>query len=194
MSLWKNTLFVLLCVTLAGCATPKPAMIDYDRSVNFSQYQTFSFFTEPQTAPDEAPTDYDPLLAQHFKAAIRREMSALGYQEVTDTPQLWVNYLTNVTSRQDIRSSPFRFNVGFGHFSRNTAVSLGFPVVGAPVEQVNYQVGTLVIEVIDVAAKRVIWQGGVEGRLSRKAMQQPQQAIDETVNLIFQRYPTRLGS
>lgn len=192
-----TTLFLLAAVVgLASCASPRQANIDYDRTVDFSQYQTFAFY-QAAAAPagdseQAAKPAYDPLLDQHFKAAISREMTALGYRLDESAPQLLVNYQTNVENREDIRSSPFTINAGYGYFGRNSAFSFGFPLYGGGVEKVNYKVGTILIDVIDANAKRVIWQGVLEGRLSNKAMQNPQQAINDSVALIYQRYPTRL--
>lgn len=185
-------LFLLAAVVgLASCASPRQANIDYDRTVDFSQYQTFAFYQEATATPADKPA-YDPLLDQHFKAAITREMTALGYRLDETAPQLLVNYQTNVENREDVRSSPFSINAGYGYFGRNSAFSFGFPLFGGRVEKVNYKVGTILIDVIDTNAKRVVWQGVLEGRLSNKAMQNPQQAINDSVALIYQRYPTRL--
>lgn len=193
MKLLPTALLLFASLLLVACAgSPRQANIDYDRSVNFSQYQRFAFYQAPPAEGEEAAKPaYDPLLEQHFKTAISGEMTALGYTLDETAPQLLVNYLTNVENRQDVRSSPFSVNTGFGFFGRNSAFSVGFPLYGG-VEKVDYKVGSVLIEVIDASANRVIWQGMLEGRLSNKAMQQPQQAINDTVNLIFQRYPTRL--
>jgi hypothetical protein len=194
---YLKKLFLLTAVVgLASCTSPRQANIDYDRTVDFSQYQTFAFYQEAAAPAADSEQDakpaYDPLLDQHFKAAITSEMAALGYRLDEAAPQLLVNYQTNIENREDVRSSPFRINAGYGYFGRNSAVSFGFPLYGGGVEKVNYKVGTILIDVIDTNAKRVVWQGVLEGRLSNKAMQNPQQAINDSVALIYQRYPTRL--
>lgn len=193
------SLLAVATLILAACASPKKANIDYDTKVNFAQYQTFAFYQgtakQAETAPeqtDNAQTPaYDPLVDQHFKQAISREMASLGYRYDEQAPQLLVNYTTNVENRQDLRSSPLRVNAGYGFFGRNSAFSLGFPLLGG-VETKHYQVGSVLIDVIDASANRLIWQGMLEGKLNRKALQQPEQAINESVALIFQSYPTRL--
>jgi hypothetical protein len=193
----KKLVLLAAVLGLASCSSPRQANIDYDRTVDFSQYQTFAFY-QPAADPPAADSSqtakpaYDPLLDQHFKAAITREMTALGYRLDEVTPQLLVNYQTNVENREDVRSSPFSINAGYGYYGRNSAFSFGFPLFGGSVEKVNYKVGTILIHVIDANAKRVVWQGMLEGRLSNKAMQNPQQAINDSVALIYQRYPTRL--
>ncbi|WP_449359695.1 DUF4136 domain-containing protein [Alishewanella longhuensis] len=76
---------------------------------------------------------------------------------------------------------------------RNSALSLGFPIFGG-VETTRYKVGSVLIDVIDASANRLIWQGMVEGKLTSKALQQPEQAINDAVAVIYQSYPTRLSS
>lgn len=197
----KSVLLLTTAVLLlAACASPKQASIDYDRNVDFKQFQTFAFYTPAEPAPakdttekakdDKAPA-YNPLVEQHFKAAIRREMTALGYQYSEQSPQLLVNYTTNVENREDVRSSPFSINAGYGFFGRNSALSLGFPLFGG-VETNRYKVGSVLIDVIDASANRLIWQGMLEGKLTSQALKNPEQSINDTVAAIYQRYPTKL--
>lgn len=195
------TMLAAALVLLSACASPKKANIDYDKNVNFSQYQTFAFYqaTTDSAEPTADAADaakkpaYDPLVDQHFKTAIRREMTALGYRYDEQAPQLLVNYTTNVENREDVRSSPFSINAGYGFFGRNSALSLGFPLFGG-VETNRYKVGSVLIDVIDASANRLIWQGMVEGKLTSAALKNPEKSINETVTLIYQSYPTRLAN
>jgi hypothetical protein len=57
------------------------------------------------------------------------------------------------------------------------------------VETVNYQVGTLAIDLVDAAKQQLVWQGTAEGRISKKAMENPGPAIDSVVSEIFAKYP-----
>ena len=120
-------------------------------------------------------------------------MTALGYRYDEQAPQLLVNYTTNVENREDVRSSPFSINAGYGFFGRNSALSLGFPLFGG-VETNRYKVGSVLIDVIDASANRLVWQGMVEGKLTSAALKDPEKSINETVTLIYQSYPTRLSS
>ncbi|KKO45336.1 hypothetical protein WG68_11485 [Arsukibacterium ikkense] len=199
-----TALTVLLA--LSACSSPRQATVDFDRNVNFQQYQTYGFYqaepaaqraaTEPLTgevAADDADVKaYTTLLDQHFRTAIRAEMAALGYQYSEQNPNLLVNYMSNVETRTDVRSSPFSVNAGFGHYGRNSSFMFGVPLFGNQLEKKDYKVGTVTIDVVDASAKRVVWQGLLEGRLTSKAMANPQQAISDTVQLIYQSYPTRL--
>ncbi|WP_333609328.1 DUF4136 domain-containing protein [Arsukibacterium sp.] len=201
VSLFQTGFIAACMLLLTACANPRPAIVDYDKTVDFSRYQTYAFYV-PAEAVVTAESDkseaskqaaeYHSLLDQHFKAAIEREMSALGYRLVADNPQLLVNYLSNVEQRTDVRSSPFQVSANYGYVGSRTGLFLGIPLFGRAVEQHEYKVGTVTIDLIDAAEQRLIWQGLLEGRLSNKALQQPQQAISNTVNQIYQRFPTRL--
>jgi hypothetical protein len=206
-----------LILGLTACSSPRQATVDFDRNVNFQQYQTYGFYqAEPveqtkdqQTAAATAPLTeatnadtinnaeaeaYTSLLDQHFKTAINAEMAALGYQYSEQNPQLLVNYMSNVETRSDVRSSPFSINAGYGYYSRSSSVMFGIPLFGNQLEKTNYKVGTVTIDVIDASEQRLVWQGLVDGRLTKKAMANPQQAISDTVQLIYQHYPTRLAT
>ncbi|MDP4528200.1 DUF4136 domain-containing protein [Alkalimonas delamerensis] len=178
---------VLALLILTGCASKPEPRIDYARDVNFAQYQTFGFFENPETNTAE----YQSLLTDHFKSALRREMEALGYRYQAEEPQLLLNFASITEDRTDIRSSPFRANVGFGRYGYRSAWHLGFPIYQSDIETVHYKQGTVRIDLVDAAQNRLIWQGVQEGRLTRDALKNPKQAVDETVALIFQRFPTR---
>lgn len=219
MAIVSNTLIRTLSLTgvlllgLSACSSPRQATVDYDRTVNFQQYQTYGFY---QPAPEElaaaeqsaaaAPPPegakaenleakaYTTLLDQHFKAAINAEMAALGYQYSENNPQLLVNYMTNVETRSDVRSAPFSINAGYGYFGRSSSFMFGIPLLGNQLEKVEYKVGTVTIDVIDASEQRLVWQGLLDGKLTKKAMANPKQAINDTVQLIYQSYPTRLST
>ncbi len=183
---------VVLLVLLAGCSSPRTAVVDYDRNVNFSQYKTFSFYQPEQAnAGQPEPQVYQSLANQHYRAAIMNQMQSLGYQYDENSPQLQVNYMVVSETRTDIQSSPFRINAGYGFYGSRSSIFAGFPLFGNDLREVKYRVGTVTIELIDTAQKRLIWEGSLEGKVTKKSTENPQQSITETVNTIFQGFPGR---
>ncbi|MDX3774131.1 DUF4136 domain-containing protein [Chromatiaceae bacterium AAb-1] len=182
---------LVLLVLLAGCSTTRTAVVDYDRNVDFSRYKTFSFYQPEQTAGQQDEQNYQSLTSQHFRTAIMNQMQSLGYQYDENAPQLQVNYATISETRTDIQSSPFRVNVGYGFYGSRSSIYTGFPLYGNNLRQVRYRVGTVVIELIDTAQKRLVWEGSLEGRMSKKPAENPQQSITEIVDTIFQGFPGR---
>jgi len=182
---------IAVLALLGACAPAKPTLrIDQDQRANFNAYRTYSY-VEP------AGTDasgYSTLVTQHFKDAIDTEMTARGFRKVAEDADLLVNFNANTVEKTDVHTSPSMFfepSLGYYAYRRGLYLGLGSPFYGPEINTVRYHVGTANIEVIDARQKRVVWEGVAEGRLSREAMKQPQQAITDTVRQLFTRFPGR---
>ncbi|MDP4535741.1 DUF4136 domain-containing protein [Alkalimonas collagenimarina] len=186
-SLVTVLMMLVIMLVISGCSVKPDARVDYARDVNFSQYQTFGFYKAPGTDTEE----YQSLLTDHFKSALRAEMEALGYRYQEDDAELLLNFASNTEDKTDIRSSPFRANIGFGHYGYRSAWHLGFPLYQQDIETVHYKQGTVQIDLVDAAQNKLIWQGIQEGRLTREALKNPKQAVEETVAHLFQQFPGR---
>lgn len=57
------------------------------------------------------------------------------------------------------------------------------------IQTVHYQEGTLTIDLVDAAKKQLVWQGVAQGRIHKKAVQNPGPAIDKAVTDIFAKFP-----
>lgn len=174
----------LASLLLAACATGPKVRSDAAPDTNFNRYKTFSFMAEPAT--DKA--GYATLVTQHFKAAIRNEMTALGYQYSENNADLLINFNSNVETRTDVRSTPTA-SVHYGYYNYRRGVYAGFPLFANDVDTIRYKYGTVNIDVVDAAKKQLIWEGVSEGTLKRSDLEQPKEAIATVVKLIFQQYP-----
>lgn len=172
---------------LAGCTSGPEIRADADPSANLSSYKTFGFFQQLSTDKSQ----YTTLVSTRLKEATKNELQKRGYTHVDANPQLTVNFNVNVENRQDVRSTPTAgVGVGYGGYYGYRAgmygVWGGYP---QDIETVNYQVGTLAIDVVDTAKKQLVWQGTAQGRLNKKSIENPGPAIDAVVAEIFTKYP-----
>jgi len=174
-----------MAVALAGCASTTPVVrTDYDRSANFTGYHTYGF-------PSETGTDragYSTLITSHFKRAVSHEMEARGYRYAADKPDLLVNFFASSSERTDVESMP-RVSFGAGYYSYRMGLYTEWPLYDRDISTVHYKVGTASIDVVDAAHKQLIWEGRVEGRLTKKMLDDPGPAIDKAVADIFAKYP-----
>jgi Domain of unknown function (DUF4136) len=174
---------VVACFAIQACSTGPAIRADADPSANFANYKTFAFF-------DRVATDgsgYGSLITQHLKGAAQREMEKRGYQMVSANPQLLVNFNLNIENRTDIRSTPTTTGGYYGYRAGYYSMWAGYPQQS--VETVHYQAGTLAVDVVDAAQKRLVWSGVAEGKVSKKAAENPGPAIDGVVASIFEKYP-----
>lgn len=190
MNLIKLTLAILLAALATGCATGPDYRVDYDPSVDFKQYRTFGYFE--QLGTDQA--GYSSLVTQHFKNATRREMEKLGYTYTETNPDLLLNFNATSTEMSEVRSRPAPMMTYPGYYGYRGMMYTPFPMYQTEVETVNYKVGTVNIDVVDAERKMLLWEGRAEGKLTKKAMENPRAAIDAVVTELFARYPTAPGA
>ncbi|WP_405232589.1 DUF4136 domain-containing protein [Lentisalinibacter salinarum] len=184
------TVLAIACGALvAACATGPQLRTDYDRSVDFTRYQTFGFAEELGT--DRA--GYSSLITSHFKGAVRDEMEALGYRYTETDPDLIVNFYTRVRERSEVRSRP-SMTVGVGYYGYRYGLYTAWPMYEQEVDTVHYRVGTANIDVVDAERKQLIWEGVAEGRLTRESLENPKPAIENVVHDLFMQFPTRQAS
>jgi hypothetical protein len=182
-----SAVLALACSALvAACATGPQLRTDYDRSVDFTRFDTFGFAEELGT--DRA--GYSSLITTHFKDAVRDEMEALGYRYAEADPDLIVNFYTRVRERSEVRSRP-SMTVGVGYYGYRYGLYTAWPMYEQEVDTVHYRVGTANIDVVDAERKQLIWEGVAEGRLTREALENPKPAIAKTVHDLFMQFPTR---
>lgn len=181
----KATLLGLV-FAMAGCASQPHISAQSRSGADFSAYRSYGWVTP--LATDKA--GYSTIITSHFKAAVQREMAARGYVYDASSPDLQVNFFSNVENRSETYSSP-TVSMGYYGYRRGFGYGMGFPVYGNNVETRNYKVGTVNIDVVDAKRKELVWEGALEGALSSKAMQSPAGAIQSAVSQIFTKYPVQ---
>jgi hypothetical protein len=130
-TLQKLSLLLLLIGFLSACSSTK---IQYDQSVDFSQYKTFAFYKKGIKHLKLPPKKKHFVLKTISDALIRK-----GFQK-SKHPDLIINVFTDLHDRIDVYPqyySPF--------YSR------------AYIEKSKE--GTLFIDIIDLRKKKIIWSG-----------------------------------
>jgi hypothetical protein len=181
---------VALAALLSACASGPKFYTDYDQSVDFNKYRTFGFF-EPMSIEGK---NYSTLFGQTFRNSIGREMRARGYAE-SDNPDLRINVSARLQEKTQVSttSDPYMHSGYYGYrrgyydpwmtygYSTSTHVN-------------QYTEGTVNVDIVDMAAKRMVWEGVAIGRIKEgRSNAELRQAIDSGVITIFEDYPFRAG-
>jgi len=178
---------LLLAVGVAGCGSSGPSIrVDGDPAANIPAFRTFGFFDE--LATDKA--GYSTLLTARLKDATRRELEKHGYAYADTGPELLVNFNVNITDKTEIRSTPTT-TVGYGYYGYRAGMYGAWGGYPQEIETRNYRQGTLTIDVVDASKKALVWQGVAEGRISKKARENPGAAVDAVVTQIMAGFPPR---
>ena len=180
---------MLMLVVLTACSSGPDIRSDYDRTVDFSQFQTYNFFS-PMGIENPG---YSTIFGSIFREAITREMELRGYV-LSDDPDL----LMNVSARLQDKTKVTTYNdpyppgyygyrrgyydpwMGYG-YNKSTHVS-------------QYTEGTINVDMVDAHAKRMIWEGVAVGRLKdNRSNDEVRDAINKGVASMFSGYPYRAG-
>jgi hypothetical protein len=178
---------IAVAVLAGGCASGPDVRADYDKSADFGKYRTYGFVA---AAPGDT-TQFKSLAQQSMQNAAAREMESRGYTR-SETPDLVINFKGKMEEKTDIESTPAPYyGPGWGYGGWYGAPFGGYG--GTEVTTRHYKVGTLVMDVVDRDKRQVVFQGGVEGVVTKEMLQNREAAISAAVQHIFSRYPFVAG-
>lgn len=174
MRIIKNTMLLLMtALVLSACSSVKVAS-DYDRQVDFGQYQTYAFFK-----PGIDKAEISDLDKKRILRAIEAEMQAKGFTK-SENPDLLVSIFTKARQQVNVynnhwgygygwRWSPYYWGPGYSSVHTNTD-------------------GTLYIDLVDAQEQELVWQGMGTASLASD-VERKQNRINEIVHEILKTYP-----
>ena len=173
---------------LAGCASGPEVRGDYDRAVDFGKYKTYGFVSQAGTG-----SGFQSIASQMMQTAAAREMEARGYTK-SENPDLVINFKGRLEEKTDIESTPAPYyGPGWGYGGMHGGYYGGYGYGGSQVTTRRYHVGTLVMDIVDREKRQAVFQGGVEGVVSKKMMENREAAINNAIKGIFSKYPFVAG-
>ena len=171
----------MAAVAAAGCASTMTVSSHMDRDVNFTRYRTFDWGPADALPTGDARLDKNPFFKDHVEGAVEKELAARGLTiSSSGAPDLLIHYHANISQRIDVN----RVDRGYGY-------CYGVECQSGVIE---YEAGTLVLDLVDSRTNRVIWRGWaqdtIEGALDNEDEMARQ--IDEAVSRMLARLPPRL--
>lgn len=171
----KRLKILIVAVLLASCGTL--VNYDYEKSTDFSQYQTYNYFDEMQTGLSALDT-------KRIKRAIDSKLKEIGLNKAHDA-----DFYIDINSETVQYRNNSNVGVGVGGTGRNVGggISVGIPL--------NSQKHTreIVIEFLDVSnGERLFWQAISEDTYTQNASPEKRQDnFDKLVEKIFENYPPK---
>ncbi|TDJ40611.1 MAG: DUF4136 domain-containing protein [Gammaproteobacteria bacterium] len=167
MRVANRWLVVIGCLVLAGCEMALKPTIDYDPSVDFARYQTFSWIDPNPLISAATQGTLSPPIQQHLMAQIQQELTHRGLRFVEDPSRADLVVAFTIGSREGIRV----------YWTTRTVFTA------------QYQEGQLAIDILDVAQARPVWHGTVSRRITEAEQMEPGDAIREAVAAILEHFP-----
>jgi hypothetical protein len=172
---------------LAGCAGGPDIRADFDPATDFGRFRTFGFVEQAGTDTSDART----LATLQLQNAAAREMEARGYVR-SDKPDLVINFHGRVEERVDIQSRPSP-SMGPAWGYRGWAGGPRGGWGGTEVTTRRYNVGTLVVDVVDLERRQMVFQGIAQGTVTQDMRRNREQTINDAVAQVFAKFPFVAG-
>lgn len=176
--LMRFAALALLALGLTGCATMNVAS-HVERGADFSQFRTWDWGKPDALPTGDARLDNNTFFIDHLQGAVEKAMAGHQLARVPEggKADLLVHYHANINQR-------FQVNEPDGNCMP--------PDCRASV--IEYEQGTLVIDVLDARTERLLWRGwaqdSVQGILNNQ--DRMEREINEAVTKMFARFPGNL--
>jgi hypothetical protein len=162
----------LVAVLFSIPALAEKIETDYDHSVNFSQYHTYSWGHVHST---------DPFFEKRIRDAVDHELQSKGWQLVPEGGDVTLTAVA--VKKNKAEYTTFYDGLGGGwrwHGWGGMATTM--------VEDVP--VGTLVVDIYDTATEQLIWRGVAQDQLSDKP-EKDTKKLEKAVSKMFEKFPPR---
>lgn len=177
---------LLLGLLALACASHRVGF-DADPEAPLATFHRFGILeAAPRPAVPEDPR-FGPLLDRHTEAAIEAVMRSRGYELRTSGDVDFLVAYANEVSLEE-RSSGGPVSVGMGYGTVVSGVGLGTGWSGpSRVTTKKIAEGTLVIDVLDPASRRVLWRGWAKDTLPSGG--DPRAQVFAAVDRILAQFP-----
>ena len=180
MRLLRSTALALAALAITGCATMTVSS-HIQNGIDFGRFRTYDWGPADALPTGDPRLDKDPFFQDHMQGAVERQMAAKGFARAEDGhPDLLIHYHANVTQRIDIAAADRDRGYCYEDDCRAGAI--------------EYEGGTLVLDLVDTATNKVIWRGWAQESLERVLDNKDRmdRDINEAVRRMLERLPRPL--
>ena len=158
----------------AGISAAQQVKTDYDRAADFVQYRTYSW---------EHVETKDPLSVDRIKNAVNTALAARGWRQVESGGDVSIVAIQMTSNQETLTTFYNGFGGGWG-WRRFGGGGIG----EATTTTETYKVGTLVIDLFDAKAKKLLWRGSSSDTLSNNSDKNIKN-LDKGVEKMFKQFP-----
>jgi hypothetical protein len=167
---------MVMMFLLAGRSPAQQVKTDYDRGTNFGQYKTYSW---------EHVKTKDALDVDRIKSAVNAALAAKGWTQVDSGGDVSIVAMEITREQQTLNTFYDGFGGGWG-WRRFGGGGGGFGEATTTTD--TYKVGTLVVDLFDTKAKKLLWRGTSTDTLSNNSNKNIKN-LDKGAAKMFKKFP-----
>jgi hypothetical protein len=168
-------LLALVGSALAGCASLNIG--SYSSRLDVAAYRTYAWGPADLVTTGDPRLDNNPFFAERLRMEVEKALAMKGFAKTTtEAPQLLLHYHASVTQELNLN----------GIDGQNYSDDGPRPFI--------YEMGTIVVDLVDPRTKALLWRGWAEGAIDSVIDNQAwmEERIDQAVARIMERLPGRL--
>jgi Domain of unknown function (DUF4136) len=159
---------------LVSCA-PMTVGAHLERTATFSGYQTFAWGPSDALPTGDPRLDGNIFFRDHVLGAIEKQLVLKGLRLVEEaSADLRIHYHANVRQRIDVDTTDRQY----GYASGDRQPQL-----------IEFEQGTLVVDVIDASTNRLVWRGWAQDSVNPEDSDRLHRQIDAAVPRMFKQFP-----
>lgn len=140
----RIALVIVAAALAAGCATLTVSS-HIERNVNFTDFVTYDWGPPDNLPVGDPRLDNNPFFVDYLQGAVEKELAKRGYERaLTGEPDLLVHYHASVSEKVDVYDAD---------------VKNGYCYANCQPRVVEYEQGTLVVDIVDVKTNKIVWRG-----------------------------------
>jgi hypothetical protein len=176
----------LLTVTtvLSACSSTPNTYSNTAPGTDFSTVKTYGFLEE--LATDKAK--YQSLETNFLKVAVAQQLDKRGLVYDPANPDVLMNFYIHSQEKVRTRQTP-TMSGGYYGYRGGYYDSFGYGGMAYETRVEQYTEGTLTIDMIDASKRKLIWEGTVSGRITKKDVKDLEGLVDTSVADIFEKFP-----
>lgn len=187
MKVLLKTLTIIFSLSLlVGCSDGITVTSDFDNTANFEEYKTFGFLPWPEK--NEAIVN--DINKKRILGALEKEFKARGMTMVNGPEgDIAINVFVTAEQKTETQAYTNYYNNGYGYYY-SPYMGMGGGASTTTVRDVNYVMGTVIVDVFEVSGKKLIWQGIGQGVVNETSNAAKKDAnVDYAVAKILKSYP-----
>jgi len=166
-------------LALPGCATMNVSS-HIERGVDFAQFRTWDFGPADALPTGDPRLDNNPFFKDYLEGAVGKALEGRHYARVmSGAPDLLVHYHANISKTFDVNGVDHRNGYCYDDCE---------PVI------VEYEQGTIVLDVVDTHTNRVVWRGwaqeSIDGIIDNQELLRKE--VNKAVTRIMELFPRHL--
>ena len=174
---------------LAGCSSV--AHVERDKTVNFSNYQTYDWVETSKDKNDSVKSNVSDLTEKRIRQAVDEELAKSGWRAARNKPDVFISYdvlvergTKNINS--PVYSDPYTRYFYNRYTRRWNSIHYPSQFLGYDNEQRSVKEGTITISLIDAKSGNTIWQGWTTDEVNSSNL--TSREIQNSIKSIFRKF------